>query len=490
MADVDDYLEEGFDPRSVTVPRLRSILVTHNVEFPGNAKKADLVELVKTYVLSQAPELRARRARAKRSSMGIVNAGSAEDNGTWDDHDLAPPSTIKKRSKSPRKTSSRIKIEDDVLATPAPRSPTKRSTRSVSRALSHSDEHEVYEAPRSIRQARRTVTPQIKYEPEPDPEEEEEEEEEDEQEETILPGHEESVFTYDNPFQSGSSPAQNKTPTNRRRTGGGDSVRTVKSSSRRRTQGFHNDYEEPYAPNTPRYREPTPELLEPGEEFTPNEQLELEEAASRGETAIEPRKPSHQVARRGGFKAPLFVLLMSLFGAYLAWYRQEKIAVGYCAVGGQARSLVSPDMPIPEALVPFIEPQCEPCPSHAYCYEDFSVRCESGFILKPHPLSLGGLVPLPPTCEPDGEKARRVKAVADKAIEELRERRAQFECGELVTEDGQKSDSPAILEHELKKTVSRKRSKRLNEDEFDELWAAAIGEVTARDEVEVIDTPP
>jgi hypothetical protein len=83
-----------------------------------------------------------------------------------------------------------------------------------------------------------------------------------------------------------------------------------------------------------------------------------------------------------------------------------------------------------------------------------------------------------------------VKAVADKAIEELRERRAQFECGELVTEDGQKSDSPAILEHELKKTVSRKRSKRLNEDEFDELWAAAIGEVTARDEVEIIDTPP
>ncbi|KAI6770047.1 hypothetical protein HG530_004676 [Fusarium avenaceum] len=489
MADVDDYLEEGFDPRSVTVPRLRSILVTHNVEFPGNAKKADLVELVKTYVLSQAPELRARRARAKRSSMGIVNAGSAEDNGTWDDHDLAPPSTIKKRSKSPRKTSSRIKIEDDVLATPAPRSPTKRSTRSVSRALSHSDEHEVYEAPRSIRQARRTVTPQIKYEPEPDPEEEDEEEE-DEQEETILPDHEESVFTYDNPFQSGSSPAQNKTPTNRRRTGGGDSVRTVKSTSRRRTQGFHDDYEEPYAPNTPRYREPTPELLEPGEEFTPNEQLELEEAASRGETALEPRKPSNQVTRRGGFKAPLFVLLMSLFGAYLAWYRQEKIAVGYCAVGGQARSLVSPDMPIPEALVPFVEPQCEPCPSHAYCYGDFSVRCESGFILKPHPLSLGGLVPLPPTCEPDGEKARRVKAVADKAIEELRERRAQFECGELVTEDGQKSDSPAILEHELKTTVSRKRSKRLNEDEFDELWAAAIGEVTARDEVEVIDTPP
>ena len=47
MADMEDYLEEGFDPRSVTVPRLRSILVTHNVEYPATAKKAQLVELVK-----------------------------------------------------------------------------------------------------------------------------------------------------------------------------------------------------------------------------------------------------------------------------------------------------------------------------------------------------------------------------------------------------------------------------------------------------------
>ncbi|KAF5650491.1 SRC1-regulation of cohesion (splice variant I) [Fusarium tjaetaba] len=473
MADMEDYLEEGFDPRSVTVPRLRSILVTHNVEYPATAKKAQLVELVEDHVLAQAPKLRAQRARAKRSSMGIVNAGSPEDNGTWDDYELPPPSTTKRRSKSPRKSSARVKGEDNVLATPVPRSPTKRSTRSVSRALSHADDHDNYDAPRSIRQPRRTVTPQIKDEPQ--------------EEETILPDHEESVFTHDNPFQSGSSPAQHKTPTNRRRTIADDSIRSVKSSSRRRTGGYNDDYEDDVEP-TPRYREPTPDLLEPGEEFTPNEQLELEQAASRGEMEIEPRKPSQQVSRRGGFKAPLFVLLMSLFGAYLAWYRQEKIAVGYCEVGGQAKPLFSQDIPVPDALVPFVEPQCEPCPSHAYCYHDFSVRCENGFILKPHPLSLGGLVPLPPTCEPDGEKARRVKAVADRAIEELRDRRAQYECGELVGEDGKKEESPAMAEHELKATVSRKRSKRLNEDEFDELWAAAIGEVAAREEVEIIET--
>ncbi|ENH61178.1 Inner nuclear membrane protein SRC1 [Fusarium oxysporum f. sp. cubense race 1] len=446
MADMEDYLEEGFDPRSVTIPRLRSILVTHNVEYPATAKKAQLVELVEDHILAQAPKLRAQRARAKRSSMGIVNAGSPEDNGTWDDYDLPPPSTTKRRSKSPRKSSARVKAEDDVLATPAPRSPTKRSTRSVSRALSHADDHDNYDAPRSIRQPRRTVTPQIKDEPQ--------------EEETILPDHEESVFTHDNPFQSGSSPAQHKTPTNRRRTTAGDSIRSVKSSSRRRIDGYNDDYEEDVEP-TPRYREPTPDLLEPGEEFTPNEQLELEQAASRGEMEIEPRKPSQQVSRRGGFKAPLFVLLMSLFGAYLAWYRQEKIAVGYCEVGGQAKSLISPD--IPRAL-------------------PFARILLPGLFGSLREWIHSQAAPIVPRWA--GATSTYL------AIEELRDRRAQYECGELVGEDGKKEDSPAMAEHELKATVSRKRSKRLNEEEFDELWAAAIGEVAARDEVEIIETAP
>ncbi|KAH7162900.1 Man1-Src1p-C-terminal domain-containing protein [Dactylonectria estremocensis] len=478
MADAEDYLQEGFDPRSVTMPRLRSILVTHNVEYPATAKKGQLVDLVTEHVLSQADKLRDRRARAKRSSMGIVNAGSAEDTGTWDDHDLAPPPQSVRRSKSPRKSSARIKVEDDEMVTPARRSPSKRASRSVSRALSHTDDHDVldYEAPRTNRRSRsrRTVTPQIKIEPEA------EEDEEDLQ----VSADEQSAFTYDNPFQSRSSPAQAKTPTNRRRTADGDVLKSAKSTSRRRTDGyteaFAGDFE------TPRLRPRTPELLlEPGEEFTPDAQLELEEAASRGEVSVEPRKPAEPAKRKSSFKTPFFVLFLGLFGAYLAWYRQEKIAVGYCEIGRPAKELLSGEFPLPDALRPFIEPDCEPCPSHAYCYEDFDVSCEANFVLEPHPLSLGGLVPLPPTCEPDGEKARRVQAVADKAIEELRDRRAKFECGELVNEDGQQEISPGIPEEELKATVSRKRSKRLNSDEFDELWAAAIGEVTARDEVEV-----
>lgn len=453
MAD-EDYLQDGFDPRSVTVPRLRSILVTHNVSF-GNAKKPQLVALVEEHVLPLVPRLREQRAKAKRSSMGIVNAGSAEDNGHWDDYDLPPPSTSR-RSKSPRKSSARVKTED-LDDAPALRSPSKRTSRSVSRAISQAEETPDYEAPRSIRRSRRTVTPQIK----------------DESEEDDSLDHEESVFTDDNPFQSGSSPPQTKASNHRRRT----------SQGARLSRHAAEEYDEPRQLHVPKVRQQNPRFdeLEPGEEFTPDEQLELEEATHKGEVVIPPRE-SRNAPRRRGLATPIFVLILTLLGSYGVWYRQEKIAVGYCGSGRPPNDLIPPELP--DFIVPFVDPPCETCPQHAYCFENFEARCEAGFILEQHPLSLGGLIPLPPTCEPDSEKARRVQAVADKAVEELRERRAKFECGELVDEEGNKVDSPAIPEAELKETVSRKKSKRLNSAEFEDLWNDAIGAVVSRDEVE------
>ncbi|KND95349.1 Inner nuclear membrane protein SRC1 [Tolypocladium ophioglossoides CBS 100239] len=473
MADVDDYLQEGFDPRSVTVPRLRSILVTHNVDYPSTAKKPQLVQLVADHVLSQAPKLRAQRARAKRSSYGIVNAWSAEDTNTWDDHELPPPRSAPRRSGSPRKSSAKVKVEEDEAESSHLRSPRKRTSKSANRQLYHVDDDTISEVSRSTRRSRRTITPQIK--PESD-------EDEEQAEELEPPQEDDNVFTDDNPFQSGSPPPAAKTPTQRRRTGGEELFKSA--TSRRRTDGVAERAKTSRSFEVPasRLRSKTPEA---GEEFTPNEQLELEEAASKGELPIITQQAPSKASRQTSLKTPLFVLLFALLSAYGAWYRQEKIAVGYCGLGRPAKELLPAELPVPDSLVPFVEPQCEQCPQHAFCYRDFTVRCHQDFVLKPHPLSLGGLVPLPPTCEPDGEKARRVQAVADKAIEELRERRAKFECGDLVDEDGQQRDSPAIAEQELKESVSKKRNKRLNSQEFDELWAAAIGEVTAREEVVV-----
>ena len=482
-----DYLQPGFDPQTVTMPRLRSILVTHNVSYSATAKKQALVDLFSSEVAPKAKKILQQRARAKRSSLGIVDVASqpSEENDAFH-ADLMPPPTPGRRSRSPRKASSRQRKAEPEHEPSLP-SPTKRSVRSTSRQLQASDTDTGPE-PDIPRPARRTIrraqSPNIKPEHSDD----------DSRSRTIK---EESVFTDDNPFQSGgSSPPPIKTPaTSRRKTTGTEiSKGTAVSSRRRQTDGLagtasidakiSRSLEIPIS-ELMRRKTPEPELIETGEEFTPEEQLELEEMEAKGETTVSQRDPRPKPRRRLNLATPLWVLTLSLLGAYAAWYRQEKIAVGYCGLGRPATQILPPSVSVPDWAVPYIEPQCEPCPPHAYCYEDLTVRCEPDFILKPHPLSLGGLVPLPPTCEPDGEKARRVKAVADKAVEELRERRAQFECGDLPEEKGQQ-ETPALGEEELKELISQKRSKKMNRQDFDDLWASALGEVKARDEVEVI----
>ncbi|RNJ60765.1 inner nuclear membrane protein enriched at telomere/subtelomere region [Verticillium nonalfalfae] len=476
-----EYLQPGFDPKSLTVPRLRSILVAHDVQYPATAKKPQLIDIFNEGVVPKAKKFLDKQARAKRSSMGIINMprGDSYDTASFDDEDvdLAPPPRRETRSRSPRKASARLRSEDYEDEPALPLSPTKRKVRGASRQLSHPPA-DLYpteaEPPRSVRRSTRTVTPQVKVE---------------DVEDGFFNLQETDVnFSAENPFQSGSSPAPASRPSSsRRRTAGHDTPATFNDVGvRRRTDG----YERPKSAKSNksvRHEIAYVSELDAGEEFTPEEQIELEmEIAMKGANGLLEQRRPKPAKKRTGLRTPLMALAVTLLGAYGGWYRQEKIAVGYCGLGRPATQVIPPEVSVPDWIVPYIEPQCERCPQHAYCFEDYTVRCDDNFILKPHPLSLGGLVPLPPTCEPDGEKVRRIKAVADKAVEELRERRAQFECGELVDQTGEQEESPAIEEEELKSAISEKRSKKMNKQEFDDLWAAAIGDIKDREEVEII----
>ncbi|KAL2132293.1 hypothetical protein VTI74DRAFT_3980 [Chaetomium olivicolor] len=509
MSDTEsvDYLQADFDPRTLTVPRLRSILVTHNIHYPSQAKKPQLIELFNEHVLPQSRHILATRARAKRSSRGIVDADSQSTTSTDFDGEAMPPPPSARRSRSPRKAT-RVKRESEepfhapLMPAALRESPRKRQSRSASAQFPPASDTDTAPEPEHrwpVRSDRRT-TPVPKLEPP---------EEDNFFKRTPQTA---SVFTSDNPFQSGAnSPVSPfKTPTNRRKTAGLESaLRQTPATARRRTdQHVFGEVEEPSIVSRTiempisRVRSKTPEV-EPDEEFTPEEQLALEQETAAHPELVVARRAQHVAKRSSSMSTPIWVLITTLFVAYAAWYRQEKIAVGYCGLGREPTQLVPSSIQLPEWAADLgskfdvqkiqipdwvttaLEPQCEPCPSHAYCYEDFTARCEPDFIVKPHPLSLGGLVPLPPTCEPDGEKVRRVQAVADKAVEELRDRRAKYECGEPLEPEGEPLDSPSIDEEELKEILGKKRSRRMAADEFDELWAAAIGEIKARDEVEV-----
>jgi len=490
MADFDnlDYFEKGFDPASLTVPRIRSILVSHDISYPAAAKKPQLIQIFNDEVLPQRKKVLAARAKVRRMSKGIMDADSQDSiqdsNLTDEEEELELPQPRKSgRTTRP----SRAKTEESELEVLRTRSPTKRGrpprVSAPTPAAKSSDSETTESMMQSIiRKSRRSETaeeptPQIKAE---------------DIDEQPKVNRRESNFTYDNPFQSGSSPSDRHVSTERKRkslaAGGTRELARRKSGINRQSGVDAGDRRKESAS----YEIPVQQLngvidvdengVIADEEFTPEAQLELlQEQSLKGVDALGPRRPTQ---RRGfNWKLPAWIAVLSGIAAHAGYYRHEKIEVGYCGVGRSARQIFPDSISVPHWAQVLAEPECEVCPQHAYCYRDMETRCETDFVLKPHPLSFGGLVPLPPTCEPDGEKVRKVKAVADRAVEELRERRAKFECGDLPTTEAGVKPTPEIEAEDLKKEVSQKRRRGMTEAEFNELWAGAIGEIEGREEV-------
>lgn len=499
-----DYLSPSFNPSSLTVPRLRAILVSHDISYPASAKKSQLIEIFTDQLLPRSRKILAARARTKRTSKGITDMPSSQEstvNGDGDDDDEdgssampPPPLPDTSRRRLPwngGRLGTAGSAEDLTAATGQARMPSgRRSSNKHARASDTDISLEPGVKRPLVRKTRRSEiapTTAIKVE---------------EHEPVGRPSLEGSAFSYDNPFQSGSSPpsggVRSSSIEKGRKSLGAGGERRKSSSRRRRTDGVSSEtsrfkqedgvvvptsdtFDLPVA----RLRKPKAEVdgIEAGEEFTPDEQLELTlQRATAGHTDLVPlrRKKASQSSSTVSKSAPWAVVLTLLAG-YAAWWRHEKVEVGYCGLE-RSSSMALRNFQLPD-WASVLQPECEPCPQHAYCYTGFEARCEPDFVLKAHPLALGGVVPLPPTCEPDGEKVRRVKAVADRAVEELRERRAKWECGDLVDESGKEVPAVEINEAELKKEVGKKRRRGMGEAEFEELWKGAIGEIVARDEV-------
>ena len=480
-----EYLSPGFDPATLTVARLRSIFVEHDVHYPSSAKKSDLVDLFNQKLAPRARKILSARSRIKRTSAGITDVPSSQEPSVNGENDEVPPlneNPIMNTGRTRKSRSARASTDDTLPEPTTAKKPSRRRTTKTPSSVAESEPVTSTEPVRpSARRNRRSAVPEVK---------------EEEEETPRPPVNDESPFSNENPFQSGSSPLVQTEL--RRKSAARKSDRKSTSSRRTTDQEQAKIKEEPEedestARTSSTYALPANVLktdtkeeesdgsLEAGEEFTAEEQQDLiQEGAARGEVDIlNPRKKRPNRTKSTIKTAPV-AILTTLLAVYAAWWRKEKIEVGYCGVGKPANTLT--ELQVPEPFL-VLQPQCEPCPLHAYCYSDFEARCERDFVLRNHPLSLGGFIPLKPTCEPDGEKARKVKTVADRAVEELRERRAKFECGELTEEGGKLAKTAEISEPSLKAEVSSKRRRGMTDQEFEDLWKGAVGEITAREEV-------
>lgn len=461
--DDQEYLEPDWDPSSVTIPRLRAILVAHNISYPASAKKAQLIEIFNTDVLPQARKIRAQNARVKRTSRGIEDITTGRK-GTGardedDDSETAPtPASVRSTRRSTRsRTEEPLEVPEptprSVRHSTAPPQSVRRSSSKHARQPETLREENEEPTPKRTAPRRSMATPAMKSEP-----------------------AEDSPFSNDNVFQkSGYTPPEPRTIDHERRRTTMSTARDLERRNRelrRRTEGLDLKPQTDGAvvPTRRTFHVPVKrEEVEPSEEFTPNEQLELTEAEQAGQLVPARRQKTGPGANA---KVSIFVVLAALFCGPAALWRQEKLQVGYCGVGQPSVEVGGIDVP---EWAEAIRPTCEPCPPHAFCNELLHTECENGFVLTQHPLSFNGLIPIPPTCEPDSARARKVNAVKERAVEALREQNAKYECGEAA--------APELQETALKQAISTKRRKGMSNEEFEDLWSSAMGEIANADEI-------
>jgi hypothetical protein len=458
------YLDPNFDPSTFTVPQLRSVLVAHSVNYPSSAKKKELIDLFNENVVPQAKKLRAASARVKRTSRGITDVPS--QNADYEEDELPPPPSTSRKSGG-RTTRARTEEAQEVIPTTrstrhstappeaTPRRPPSKHARTV-------EEEDVIQEPEPKRPASRksrpsAVTPIVKAEDE-----------------------DTSNFSSENVFQTGSSPIEQ---TDRRRTTSArhDADRRRSKEVRRRTEEVKpvkQQMDGAVVPTRKTFEMPVSALkkqeVEPSEEFTPEETEELVRAQQAGELVpVQPRaRRNTSKTARNGVSA---VMLAILTGVAALW-GQEKFQVGYCGVGQPSREIAGVELP---EWADVLRPECEICPPHAICNDRLATTCEPGFVLTQHPLSLNGLLPIPPTCEPDSARTKRVNNAKQSVVEVLRKANANYECGDAA--------SPEVREEDLKTAFkTRARSaKKMSNEEFEDLWNSAIGEVRAADEISV-----
>ena len=485
MADPEEYFAEGFDPNSYTMPKLRSVLLSHNVKFSSTAKKANLVQLFEDHIAPMASRKRAEHADVKASSSGIIDMRAQRTDDSEDDKKASP----KKPARAGRKSTS-LKPKVEVVQDSEPEVPVKRKPgrprKSAPAATNPS------KSPSSV-----SFAPDSSFERVPS--------------KLGRSAGDESTFSDYNPFQSGSEASPSVGPAAkaaaatrkaRRKTTDGRTSKLSRTSSdlpsaesERQTAipqsvtvpSFKNYMDASLAASTP------PRVLGKGlkkskslalsSDGADDGQVADEEDYDEDDAADQTQSPSEVAKARSHRRTrskqsryahedlttsqKLSQVLWSIIGlgmlAYAIWYARESRTVGFCDVGSttndillrrqveaevarvqQMHSLNHGEAEDDDSLTALgftipshIRPTCTPCPPHAECLNGSLPGCSSqDYVLQPSWFDLipfsSQIFPLgwtAPRCVPDTQKLVLASELASAINQHLARWKGQVVCG-------------------------------------------------------------
>ncbi|KAK6457755.1 spliced mRNA and cell cycle regulated protein [Scheffersomyces xylosifermentans] len=174
-----------------------------------------------------------------------------------------------------------------------------------------------------------------------------------------------------------------------------------------------------------------------------------------------------------------WIILVSA-GLFGYWYREQTFLIGYC--GEEINKPTFPDTDnkvlktVGNYLDENLKPVCVPCPSHARCFPNLELGCFEDFVeLRPWD---NFIKPYNKKCIPDTKKAEKLEIMIDVALDLLRSKNAQTQCGQSSN-----NEEAGIKLDDLHDLLLSMKAPYITIEEFEELWERSILELEKEPEV-------
>lgn len=202
------------------------------------------------------------------------------------------------------------------------------------------------------------------------------------------------------------------------------------------------------------------------------------------------------VEKSSTIKKPSLINIFSFIGLWLVllsiglstyWYREQTYLIGYC---GQEinQSTIPHTSELPAWLIQLgsymdnnFKPQCTKCPAHARCYPYLEIGCYEDFVEhKPWYFDILPVAnPSLKKCVPDTKKAEKLEIMIDVALDLLRSKNAEKNCGNTSLEKVE----AGLSSDELHDLLLLMKAPYITNEEFEELWGRSVIELKKEPEV-------
>ncbi|KAG0340821.1 inner nuclear membrane protein enriched at telomere/subtelomere region [Podila horticola] len=460
------YLRPDFDPWSIKMDLIRDILIQHDIKPPtGAVRKQELVDMFNLHIKPQVAKLREAHQSVVPTEEGIIKVPKGKGtimelyDGDNDDSDSLPPRSAK---------ATRSKSFQPVVEVP-PVAKVKRSNSRVMAEKSDTEskdtrgrkprksgfESDTDDTARSASRSRKKSVDKMK-------------------------AKKSDNFSNENPFQSGND-------TERTRSKSRDTSSRTRSSSRSRSKKTVKEparapeFKVPEQPAFSRFMQTPTGHSEKSSGSSPYQSSpSLRTRSKKVEVDLPKPKTLHISAedddnildKDWGLYFRLIGCTLAAIGlAYGVWYRNTRFEIGFCPASDQGANQSGN----------WLYPSCIPCPDHALCLTpDSEPICSPEYLLKPHILSFGNLLPLSPICVLDRAKEYQSFQIADAAEKWVHEQAGKEECSFYRVSPKVRLARQQIPEEELRKHVEQAKEAKVSDEEFQEYWEMALRELHRR----------